>query len=345
MVAVSWSVPIACVAGLLGASLSTASQADASVLSLITAWDAPEQCPSASDVMARLEALRGASPSEWGPEREVRGRISRGAGGAWLLELEIRQRPALPSRVRRRTLEAPRCDELGEAAALAISIALDSSSVADAEVAEGTGAYAPASLPMPPFAEQDAPPPRDATRRMDGPARHDREVVLGAAAALDTASVAGPAIGLSIEGKVQIGAVGIGAYGLWLPAQREVVRRGTSGQYVDFSLLGGGVRGCYRVLDRAVRIDGCAGFEAGAVDAAPHGLTNTREARDTWLAPHAGAALSWSLPASLAIESRFDGVFPLGRDSYVVDTEVTVHETPRAVARFFLGLQGSWGLF
>src|SRR5207253_765373 len=97
-------------------------------------WDAPDDCPGALDVYRRLqETLRGPMQTLDRLSR-VRGIVVRAPDG-YRLSLDVYGR----GRRRSRVLESPSCDDLADAAAFAIRLALTAGG-GSSRVAEERGA-------------------------------------------------------------------------------------------------------------------------------------------------------------------------------------------------------------
>lgn len=79
-------------------------------------WDAPPECPTRAEVLARARAQSDAEPPEDPPA--MRGTVRRRDDDRWWLELEIDNGRA----VERRTMSAQSCEELTDAAALIIAM-------------------------------------------------------------------------------------------------------------------------------------------------------------------------------------------------------------------------------
>lgn len=317
----------------------------------IVAWSAPSQCPSAETVLQRLSSLvdSGAlgSMSRAG---EVRGEIHRGREGSWVLSLLISEGKEPAASPRR--LSAAECDDLADAAAVAIALALGGNGAADTSAggrnaagsaAARAGQPSAAATPRASESPLDAPAGdelaggRAKARGAEGPA-----LALSGDAIMDLASLGGAAFGGSVQAQARLGALGLGVYGLWLAPRENAV---APGQHVEFSLLAAGVRACYRANERAVEVDVCGGFELDSLQALSVGLLGARNRRDTWLAPTWGAELGWRLTGGLRIEARLEALLPLSQEEYVVDVDQLVHRVPGATARLALGLVGNFSLF
>ena len=282
----------------------------------IVAWAVPDECPNAQSIVQRLLTLGGGESHGFADAGTVRGAIVKDAD-EWVLALQIVQGDSEPfdSLTPGRVLRANDCDELANAAAVAIAIALGGAPEPPAAGAVGgatdergrargrlgeragcrRGERRPSSLApssasaVAAIAPESSPALAARTDVPDAPAAEapggeaavtDRGVPrwrskssFGVASSvelvLDTTSLGGAAFGPSAQIELRWGALGIGAYGLWLPQRQITVAQA---QYVELSLLSGGLRGCYRAARAAPSIDVCGGAEFGALEAEAKGL-------------------------------------------------------------------------
>jgi len=296
------------------------------------AWDAPEQCPDADRVTARVRELAGdAAVDRRGPS--VRGAVEREKGGGWGLSLDIASSSGV---VHRRTLKAEHCDELAEAAAVAIAIAFGSEArSSERSPLESEAMVAEAVRPSAAAAGLGV---EEATASGAGGAdAPDRGIGVGASVLLDSGSVASVAVGAALSARARFEPVNVSLYGVWLPERTEEI---APAQGIDFSLLAGGLRGCHLLLGSATLEAGaCIGFELGALRAASHGLLAGRDRRDTWLAPTLGLELGWRVLPNLSLGSRLEAAVPIEEHRYVVDLDNTVRTTPDVALRWSLGIE------
>jgi hypothetical protein len=290
-------------------------------------WDAPSECPSAGAVLERLTDLLGQTPADWSRYERVSVTMRRDAQVGWLLLLTLTRGRDM----QQRSLSAPRCEELGNAAAVALAIALgDDESAGDAFTDALEPVAVTPSAPSAADTNEPAPPPRE-------PASTSPLLVAGAEGVLDVLSLGKAALGVGLHGDVHIARFAAGVYGVLLPGRSELVGDG-SDQRVDFALIAGGVRACYRVLAARAHADTCGVFELGSLSADAQGLRAARDTRDLWLATGLGVELGWDLAAALALSARVDGLAPLVTESYVVNTSEAVASTPDATLRAAIGL-------
>jgi hypothetical protein len=295
-------------------------------------WEAPEQCPDADRVTARVRELAGDAVVDR-RDRSVRGVVEPEERGGWELSLDIASSSGVGHR---RTLKAEQCDELAEAAAVAIAIAFGSEARgAERSNAEPEPAAAEAvrpSLAAPILGAEDS-----AASGAGGAGASNRGIGVGASVLLDSGSVATVALGAALSARARFERVNVSIYGVWLPGRTVEV---APAQGIDFSLLVGGLRGCHLLLESATLEAGaCVGFELGALRAASHGLLAGRDRRDTWLAPTLGLELGWHVLQNLNLGSRLEAAVPIEEHRYVVDLGDTVRTTPDVALRWSLGIE------
>src|SRR3954470_15168555 len=134
---VARTVRAACLGWSVGAALVCAAssvRADSGALASVS-WQAPPECPDGEALRSRLELVLGAELSEYARDWQVQGRVS-SESGAWQLTLELREPGAAAvAAPARRLVRAARCEDLVEAAARAIALA-----IGDAREARAAGA-------------------------------------------------------------------------------------------------------------------------------------------------------------------------------------------------------------
>jgi hypothetical protein len=322
-------------AGLATPSLAPAADASGSAGPPQITWEAPPGCPNAESVAQRLtDALAGA-PAELGAGWQVRGRITGGVEAPWRLVLTLIAPDSGSEPSNRRVLSAKHCDDLGDAAAVAIAIALGDAAAPDVSAA------ATAPTPLEPVMSK----PPDARTVDTAPAaarpEHDssvpRRLALAADMVLDSASLGGLAGGAAVEMQGWLARFGLGLYGLWLPPRALSI---DARQHAEFSLLAGGLRACYAVPADWLSVGACVGGEIGALEANTEGLREGQEPSDLWLAPSMGLAFGGKLLGALGVHSRVEVLFPIRRQEYRVDLEQSIHRVPEATLRWSLGIDG-----
>lgn len=296
---------------------ASASEPEGVALQEPLTWSAPPGCGSAAAVQARVRELLG-EPELAFDGVQVEARVRETTGG-WGLQLLTRD--ALGAR--ERELEAERCSDLVEAAAIAITLAFE---------ATRASADAPRGDAAPPSAgsEPSATPEPASAPEAETPSRANA----GAELIVDMSSLAGVAAGPSLFVTLGWDALSLGVHATWLPGTHETLG---PAQGVEVSLLAGGLSLCYAlgrgVLDTAV----CAGLDAGQLTARGAGLRESRVAHDPWLSTQAGLVLSRELGAGFALHARGELVVPLLRQTYAVNETEAVYRVASLAARFALG--------
>jgi hypothetical protein len=297
--------------------------ARAGVASLLE-WEAPAGCPGALDLRSRLQALLGYEPETLGKLSRVRGSLVRASRG-YRLSLEVFEEGRTSSRL----LESASCDELTDAAAIAIVLAMAPDAArSTAEIPESKGHEATRTPDEPRPAPSVTPKDPASTR---APWRGFAEA--GAVVQLGPLPEAGA--GLELAAGARSGSLALGGYAVLLGSEQVEV---APAQSVEFELLVAGARGCYAVRGASPRLDACAGFEAGRLRATGVGLSPSRRFSNAWIAPGVAASAEWPLAGSLALVLRADSALPLFRERYTVDESETVHAPAWWSARLSLGL-------
>jgi len=284
-----------------------------------------------------LKAVLDEGPDASAASSRVRGRIT-AHSSQWLLQLEITENGQRLTRL----IQARRCDDLAEAAAIAIALAFghelpisdaDRASPPDQSVVE-----APASGPTreaAPLEEPEAAAAPAVDEATTASWLSDIGLSVTAGVALDVNTLPDPSPGLSVESRARLAPFELGLYGLMLSGADVSLRRSGA---VDFGLLAGGVRGCYKAWTGTAGAAGCLGFEMGQFRATGVDLSSSRQVDDWWLAPSAALELGASLLGDLQAQMRTEALVPLVRKHYVVDGTDAVYQPPGLGLRFYVGL-------
>jgi hypothetical protein len=282
----------------------------------------------------------------------VQQRVSETTSG-WQLELMLVDGVG----ERKRRLTSQYCEDLAEAAAVAITLAFeaarsreaaslqalpDGESLSDGLRQEETGssAVSPESFEDAGRSTEGASAPDTASSEA-GAASGERPLRQGSAAwpgaelLLDVSSLPAPAPGPSLLGGLRWQSLRLGAFLAWLPESEKSVG---PGQSVAFSVLLGGVRGCYTLGQGLVETALCAGLELGRLSARGPGLLRARRADDPWLAPQLGLELGLPVSQLVMLHARGDAIAPLLRQGYAVNDSEDVHHIGSVGVRLGLGL-------
>lgn len=283
-------------------------------------WDVPEGCPDAQALKDETEQALGEPLA--GHALTATGVIVPEDG-----QLHLMLRIQLPGSEspRVRELSAARCEELLEAAAVAIALAAAES---------GKPASPPAPLDLGP----PEPPPRAAVPAPPQPP--DTGVLL----AVDAVSALGAMPGPGLGGELQLGwrrgwlRLGL-AFG-WLPSRSMALGRGLDAHF-GLATLDGLV--CAQGRAAQVRLGGCGALELGLLSARlDDGVAGTQQS--AWRALGIRGLASYPISGPLEIAVTLSLMAPLTRPQFfVVEGESRlVHQTARLEGRLQLGALFWW---
>jgi hypothetical protein len=325
-----------CLSGVFGSILSGAAAAAPSAE--LIEWSGPAGCAELNAVSERVEAILGYELTSLGPVERIIGNVTQ-PESKHRLTLDVFERGRKSSRV----IEADSCADLVDAAALAVTLALtgnesDSASAGSVRV-DALGSEAPLEPPKGNAAALRGMEPADT----GAPTASDDAAPTGvrwsgaAAAALDMGAFDEPAPGMAVEARAGLGAMSLGLYGVWLPAQRMPVR---PQEFVEFELITAGLRGCHAwpLLSPVLKLGACIGFEAGRFTARGIGLGAARVVHDPWFAPGAALEAQLSLSGPLQLQLRAEPLLTLSRKQYAINGMEGVHSPAMLGARLYLGL-------
>lgn len=317
--------------GLAATSLSFTGTAHAATNPIrLEHYDVSAECPTQREAEARLEAHLGDPPLEARPAFSlvVRG----GRGEPFVGTLETTELSGVRSR---RELNDATCEQivwsLVFVAALAISPdarPLPASTTPppspNGEADRSTAADAPRARPQLPERPRDEPPtPKAVSHGVEaGPV-----VRVGPL----------PTVAYGAEIRAAMGAAGLAVGFATGPEQSASVGS------ANFWLVTGRPHVCPLRIGNALRVEGCAGVDVGALLASSRGLPGARSVAALWVAGEIGARLGIELaaPFQLALDARA-GV-PFHRPTYTTDpSATTLYQVPLVVGALdiFAGL--SW---
>lgn len=296
-------------------------------------WEAPDGCPSQSDVEAQIAAMLAGSVRAVAPGTSLRFKVVRDGAG-WRLGGRLTG----PDGVAERTLVARDCAALAEAAALIAAIAVDPEHVAPGEVPVSTDSSpevppppdppaivpappgdpppqtpevpetmsrGPAPAPAPDVADEPADPPAPSAP----PARRRAAAELGLAAGLGLGALPRPAALL----RLHVGARGrrfrVGARAsAWLPREAAVPGHPEVGG--RFWLVSGGVYGCGVLRPgKRVELPLCGALDVGVLGGRGVGeLMPARAARSPWAGLSAGPGVHVTVHRHVAVQAALEGL-------------------------------------
>jgi len=283
-------------------------------------WEAPEGCPSSTDMEGRIRA-RVTSGSVW----RVRGRVLREAAGFQV---------QLTTPGGERVLTAPTCDQAAEAAIVIVALAVDGATLRPSagEVRPPTG---PSAADAETVARDEAPPRAPAQARM--PERH-WGVSLGGA--LDASTLPEPSPGLTGAVAFSAGALSLGVEVSGFRAQSQRAS-GEPPVAVTMALVDVMATGCVtgRPLARALEAGGCVGAGVGILPAESDGITSPKAS--VGIRPQALVALraGWILSDHLVLRIQAGPLLDPVRPSFRVDGLGEIYRPPAFTFRGSAGLE------
>ncbi|WP_143140604.1 hypothetical protein [Nannocystis exedens] len=324
----------------LCASLLGAGEAAAAPAWLELRWPAVEGCPTREEVEATTMRLTGGeSPQPVAAEAQ----ITADAAG-FTLALRVSD----VGGVQERTLQSPRCEALAAATAVIVAVAAAPIGVSaqvvaappprdalDVDLAPLPAAEVPAPAPTPAPAgptmgmgpESDAAP----SRRRPGLA-----IGFGAAAGIGPTKrfVAGLSGTVSLLWRrVRLDLRGSG----WFPGLARASE--LPGIGVRLQLAAAAVRGCPRLVLRALALELCAGLELGALLAEGAGLQENSRSRGAWAAGLLAPGVRWQPLRWLSLGVEVEGLVTFTRRRYrASDAEALVYTVPPVGVRLGGGL-------
>lgn len=302
------------------------------------AWSAPAECPTQDDVRRAVEDAAG-RPVEGGVR--VRAAVTRLGADRFRLELETTG----PEGVGHRVLEGPTCQELADAVAVIVSLAIESGSPEEDGTATGGAppapalAAAPARSPARPVAGER--PPRAARGRRD-----DREAALHAEVrgwvGVDVGTLPQPAAGVGVG-------TSFGARGLRVDVavtyffDRRATPDGASASGADVGLIEASLGAC-RAFGLGARweLRFCGAVHAGLLRAAAFGVEGARSAETGWAAASADGSLWWIPPGPISFFVGVGALAPFLRPLFVLGSGQELHRPEAVSARFSLGPVFCW---
>ena len=298
-------------------------------------WAGDDSCHREQEVAEQIESMirRPFAETEVA-DFEIDVRTVRGP--AFRLQLEIRPRGGSANSTR--TIEGPSCEEVTDAAAVAIALTIGTPEEA------ASGAPGPRQSPL---AEPEAKPGRApnvaqpaATARVtpepqsSSPERPRWQLTAGAV--LDSAATPKPVLGGSARLSLTATRVRVELEGaVFATSTTENERR----QGARFQLAYIAPLGCF--IPRAGALTGlaCVGYEVGQLSAEGFGVAVARSREQLWHAARAELGVSWALGSRLAVAGRLGGAFAFRRPIFVLDGPATVHRPAFVTLRAWLGLE------
>jgi hypothetical protein len=271
-------------------------------------WNAPPECPDASEVRAAILAMVGAS---WARPDALRlaaqANVSKTTAGQFFLRAEVQAGGVTETK----SVEAGTCATVADAFALIVALALDPSVGAPSPPAEHAAPAGPAAAAT------------GSQARFEPPivANHRTEPVLR--------GLLGPLVAGGL-GALPFPAYGVGAKlaiertfrwelaAMYWPDRPTTVAVDSSGTVaVGARVQLASAQSSFCLVRGAW--SWCIAGEVGAMRAWGTGVPSFSKGTSWWVAPSVGAGARWKLAPRLALGIRLDVGVPIFRPSFVVD--------------------------
>jgi hypothetical protein len=319
-------------------------------------WEAPPGCPDKNAVLVRAARLLGAGVPE--TPLLARGKIVK-HGQRYALELSTE----LGETRGFRRIEAAKCEDLAQPAALLVALAIDPEALARS----ATTSVAVASLPpveevheptTPPAGERQPktkPPaqtssPAEANRAEDPRLERaedersspedqaaSRYARAGVGGTLDVGTLPRAAFGGTLTLAVGLDRTELEARGALYTAQTEAVSGGAAG---ELGLATFALAGCYRALNLTVSAFSlCAGGEAARLTGKGKGVSDPGSGAVWLLSGVIGLRAAKPLSGPVSVWARLDAAVLLNQPRFVLENVGEVHQPSRFSGRGSLGAE------
>jgi hypothetical protein len=236
------------------------------------------------------------------------------------------------------------CNEVADAAAVAIAMAIEANDENDRAAQPAVGDATAVDEPAPPDAHargeptaQPAPAPVS-TAAVVSASGDALRFALGAGAALDYGSLPELAPGAELDLSLGWRALRLTALGTFFPTQQTRLSSNPD-HGGEFRLALGGLLACGERRFGALAAFGCGGFELGRLSAKGIGVHNPRFGDSGWQALRAELGGRYELVAGLGVLLRAGIALPLARRAFVLDDTETVHRPSSVALRALIGLE------
>ena len=283
-------------------------------------WQAPTDCPTPEDVRAEVVRLLGGQV-RLPAGRELKASALVAHGQTWSVSIQTE----LAGRAGRRAIEAASCQDLADATAMILALAIDPNVVATLPVRS----KAPSP---PPFAESQAAP-------------YKRSPPVNFLFGLQATGSQGtlPSVDVGVGGSVGVVARHYrvelrAAYGLRRDQAAKAVTPADA--YGRFNFLAGTLVGCFNLGQEALAFGPCADVEAGVVSAQGFGVSESFLVHRAWLAVGAGGYVAISLGRHWSVPLHLDVLAPIQRPEFVFNNVPNrVFQAPAVGVRASVGIE------
>jgi len=305
-------------------------------------WNAPPTCP---DRIALLDMIdRNLGPIDDDADRQtisVQGRLDRGESEGFVVRLEIDE-----GRGGLRELEGDSCQELSEAAALVIAMAIDPRLLERFEQEEAVPSSEPSEIEPEPEPEPRDPPPSlrlpdPLARSTAEPRDEPRRAALSFVGRFDGGVGGGPLPGVTAVAGLGLGIAGRG-WRAELQGSYLAPRTGRSPTNpalgVRAQLWNLGLQGCGEPRVRSVSFPLCAGLLAGAVHAIGVGEQDPLRVATRWVALSVEPGVVWWARPRLGLAIRTRGHIALARPQLRSEPSGTIFQSSAVGGSLRIGL-------
>ncbi len=311
----------------------------------------PAACTSRDELVFVVERRLGHSLAEAGGQRFVAHVQTASRGFAARLDVSGEDGAASGQR----SLAEATCDDLVQALALAIALAVGSRPDAAESATPRAPSTDPGSLPSTEPGPGEAPRPTSseaAEHALDevGPTLDTPESGPGFAAltwmVADTGSLPAAGLGVAAGAELAWSGFSLRVVGLLLPGKEgSVDPTDPASPGADIGLASGSLLGCLPIAtgQRKIQLDACGGWEVGQLSGQGTGVQNPHRNGTLWSAARLDLSGRWVLLESgLGVELLVSAAAPLTRDEFVLKDIGSVYRPANVVGRAGLGL--SWNL-
>jgi hypothetical protein len=288
-------------------------------------WDAPPGCPTKQEILdAVARQTPSADPSPTIRTIRARAVVEKTSGTTgW--------RVVLTTPSGERAIEGNTCDELGDAVALILALAID-----------------PTRSPPPPPSTSSSPPPplptasptASATAPDNTPAGAPGtppKLAVGVAQTADIGVLPSAGIGVELAAAVRLRPIRLELAGAYWATNRATVFTTSAGG--DFRMMSAAARGCVTGPLSDFELGGCGGLGIDRVSADSFGPIATSNGDGAWLAVEALGRAAWVIRPWIALQLGIGLHFPLSRPAYVIEGIGFVHRPSQITLRQGLGLE------
>jgi hypothetical protein len=237
-----------------------------------------------------------------------------------------------------RALEARSCEELTEALALAVALAIGQHGAPRESVPRVAALVPSTELAVAADTPDDRPPAEmPSESHATGPALGGSAWAIG-----DTGTLPGLGLGAGLGIELRWPSFALRALGTLLPEREGTLPEPVpSDRGVSIGLLAAGVLACVPVAvsPAVLKLALCTGAELGELSGSGIGVSSPHHQRTLWSAVRFDADLRWALPDTpLGLDLLVTAAAPLSRDEFVLRNIGSVHRPASVVGRVGLGL-------